>query len=408
MIKTEVVIIGLNDLTQEVAALYPGKKILVIDERNSAEFSHVLDFKDDLLFGVYQSSLEVAQFESEDYEQMKEFYQMVVSMNETQKQDHRKAIRAKLEKQGIEVIKGRVQIENSQTLSVNYLEQDTTVSFESLVLNTESIEKKEDSNPFVFSLEELLATQLLPEEMIVEVSTLKDLEIAKMFSNFSTKVKVVMTKNVFTEIDHLMFRDSIKESMEESDFEFIDKASIQSIESQGSYGMVEIESVNDKVFPFKKESRKESFSVLLRSFEQVAHDFNFGLEKLAFYERASELIDSSSDVKSQSVYVTPAYVHLAKSLLSDDLKVIRVNADELHYFKLIHEINGGMEFMINKQTQLIESAIFYCYDSLVLRDIVRMLMDHQIPMSYFEKTSLGVSSVMSIFVEIAELFRAEV
>ena len=195
---------------------------------------------------------------------------------------------------------------------MNYLEQDTTVTFESLVLNTESIEKKEDSNPFVFSLEELLATQLLPEEMIVEVSTLKDLEIAKMFSNFSTKVKVVMTKNVFTEIDHLMFRDSIKESMEESDFEFIDKASIQSIESQGSYGMVEIESVNDKVFPFKKESRKESFSVLLRSFEQVAHDFNFGLEKLAFYERASELIDSSSDVKSQSVYVTPAYVHLAK------------------------------------------------------------------------------------------------
>ena len=60
----------------------------------------------------------------------------------------------------------------------------------------------------------------------MEVSTLKDLEIAKMFSNFSTKVKVVMTKNVFTEIDHLMFRDSIKESMEESDFEFIDKASI--------------------------------------------------------------------------------------------------------------------------------------------------------------------------------------
>ena len=112
MIKTEVVIIGLNDLTQEVAALYPGKKILVIDERNLAEFSRVLDFKDDLLFGVYQSSLEVAQFESEDYEQMKEFYQMVVSMNETQKQDHRKAIRAKLEKQGIEVIKGRVQIEN--------------------------------------------------------------------------------------------------------------------------------------------------------------------------------------------------------------------------------------------------------------------------------------------------------
>ncbi len=55
MIKTEVVIIGLNDLTQEVAALYPGKKILVIDERNSAEFSRVLDFKDDLLFGVYQS-----------------------------------------------------------------------------------------------------------------------------------------------------------------------------------------------------------------------------------------------------------------------------------------------------------------------------------------------------------------
>ena len=162
---------------------------------------------------------------------------MVVSMNETQKQDNRKAIRAKLEKQGIEVIKGRVQIENSQTLSVNYLEQDTAVSFESLVLNTESIEKKEDSNPFVFSLEELLATQLLPEEMIVEVSTLKDLEIAKMFSNFSTKVKVVMTKNVFTEIDHLMFRDSIKESMEESDFEFIDKASIQSIESHVSYCM---------------------------------------------------------------------------------------------------------------------------------------------------------------------------
>ena len=64
---------------------------------------------------------------------------------------------------------------------------------------------------------------------------------------------------------------------------------------------------------------------------EQAHDFNwFG--EAGLYERASfELIDSSSDVKSQSVYVTPGVCSFnKKSVEVMTSKVIRVN-DELHY-----------------------------------------------------------------------------
>lgn len=408
MYKVDVVIVGLNDRTLELVELFRDQKVLVIDERNFSDTSAVLDFEDDLLFGIYQGSLEASMYQVDDYEQMKEFYQMITAMNYNNKQTNLKLISAQLEQNKINVLKGRIKIKSNQLLNINYLSEDTEVSFDRLVLNTSYSEKKDDRNPFVFTLEEILATQLLPEEMIIEIKTMKDLEIAKMFSNFSTKVIGVMTKNVFTEIDHLMFRDSVRDAFDTDKFELIDKAQILKVEEHSSYGMLEIEKINDQVFPPKKEIIKESFTVLLKSYEHVANNFDLGLEKLEDYDSTEDLISFEDKLMSQTIHLTPAYVHIQQKDPSEDRVTLRINADELKYFSRIHETQGGLEVMINKNTLEIESAIIYCHESLVLRDIVRLIMEHQIPLSYFEETPIGVSSVMSIFVDIAHKYRMEV
>lgn len=394
MKQTDVVILGLNHHVLEIVDSFEDEKITIVDERSFNQYSRVLDFDDELLFGVYQGSLEASQFNVTDASEMVEFYQMIVAHHKENRQNNRRTLLAILKEKGFEVIKGRAQIQDDHSLKVDYLDESTEVSFNKIVLNMGQSEQTTETNPYIFTLEEYLETEALENKMMIEVKTLKDLEVAKLFGNFGVKVKALLVENAFREIDHLMFRDSIRDSLTSEGLEIIDRVTIQSFEEQATFGIVNYETHNDKF--------SESFTVFLRSVESVENRSGLGLELVNNIIELDDLYPKKSSIKRQVLHLTPAYVLIEKEEASaSDDTTIRLNADEIAYFKRTSNEDGGLEVKVDSVSHTIKSATFYCHDSLILGDIAQLMMENDLSLDTFRQSQRPANSAMSVFVDIA-------
>lgn len=392
MIKIDTLIIGLNKKVLSLTSQF--ESCLVIDDKSAHDSSEVIDFNDDRLLGLYQSSTEAARFEVDDFDAMAQFYQMVVELYQNNYRDQSKEIVNQLKERNIEVKKGRVQFIDEHHCKIEYLEQETLIEFNQVILNVKDREPLNLDNPYLYTLDELIASQMLPKQLLIEARALKDLAIAKIFRNFGVEVKVLLVENVWREIDHLMFRDALKETLIESGIEMVEKVEILSIEGQATFGIVNYSSIKDG-FPVQKEMLADNFTFFLRRQDAIVKDAPQYAKSISDFLKPEEVIDS------QAIFVTPPYVSLVRKERSQDGLVLRLNADEISYFKRIHEEFGGLEVIINKTTKQLESAIFYCHDALVLSDVARLIMEQKIPLDSFDMQHSNGLSILSVFEEIA-------
>lgn len=405
--KTDTVIIGLNEQLLDI--INPSdQSVCVIDVKNFSEYSREITFDDDMLFGIYQSSLEASQFAIDDVDTMKEFYQMVVSLRGQNQQDEARVLLDKLKDRNIEVVKGRVTIEDENTLVVHYLEQTTEITFNKLIMNTGHSIKTDSNNPYVFTLAQLIETQLLPESMIVEVKSLHDLGVAKMFSHFGTKVQALLINNVFSEIDHLMFRDTLRESLISDSMTLFNKVTINSIESDSGFGKIEFNHVEADGFPIQQETQTETFTVYLASGEGVRNDFSMNLETLDQVVWLEDLISKKDKVDVTSLYLAPAFTSVKAKVPAKNPLTIRLNSDEIAYYKRIQALDGGLEIICDKDTGKIHGATFYCFESLTLRDMVILMIEEDTEITQFKNLYQSATSVLSVFTDIYKEYEKEV
>ena len=139
----------------------------------------------------------------------------------------------------------------------------------------------------------------------------------------------------------------------------------------------------------------DNFTFFLRRQDAIVKDAPQYAKSISDFLKPEEVIDS------QAIFVTPPYVSLVRKERSQDGLVLRLNADEISYFKRIHEEFGGLEVIINKTTKQLESAIFYCHDALVLSDVARLIMEQKIPLDSFDMQHSNGLSILSVFEEIA-------
>lgn len=337
------VILGVNQ--ESLNHLKPGS--ILIDTYSTNEY---LDFSYEQAQFLYQASLLAGQMDVSDFEATTQFYQQVLAQQkELQEQNKRELIQS-LKGDGHQVINGRIIELNDHNLTLNFLGENQTINFDSLVDVRKSSEDNMYQNPFIYTFREFVESQGLFKTMAVEARTLRGLEIASLYSRFGVEVSVICDRKLLGQIGHLMFRDGLRQSLINSGVKLFEKYEIDEIETKEQSLLLSLNPITNLAFEIGDQLTPQTLEVEVLIIE-----------------------NQETATSSQVLFVEPMMMQWGRQ---QDTRTIRFNCHELSYFRTRFELDGGIELNINENKLV--GATLMCANANHIGELMKVLSNKSI------------------------------
>lgn len=369
-------IIGLNQNTLPLINSLEGK-IVVVDLVQQAQYT---TFESEKVQALYQASLLSAQVDHTNFDDSAQFYDHVANQQVELNYMNKKELMETIVDKNIEVIKGRVNILDEHHVEVSYLSETKALETENLIVNTEFSEQNPYQSPFVFTFDELINTNQLFKRIGIIASSLRALEIASMFNRFGSQVSLIVDRRLFSQIDHLQFRDAIKESLTQQNIKLYEKYEVTEITDQEQSALLHLEPQSKLAFEIGEQTKPQQIEVDVVVIENLEDDFNPNKDIL-FLNPALALFNSDSEGE-----------------------IVQIDAQDLTYFKSRFDFDGGIEYRVSDNH--IVGATFYCQNAIDLKQILEQIT--HLNLDELSKLEVLNNSLMGVFKESAQIiFRKE-
>lgn len=377
MLKT--VIIGLNSNLLNFIDNLSGE-IIVIDEVGLKSKGQYIGFESEKVLALYQASLIAGQVEHSDFESSSNFYEHIFNQqHELEYMNHKQLIDI-LESKNVKILKGRFKLINPHSAELSYLGETKEITFSTLINNTNLMEENHSDSPFIFTFDQFLQTGQLFEKILVKGKTLRSLEIASMMARFGSEVVLVLPARLLNQIEHLLFRDEVRDILSRQNIKVLEKYEIESIEDLDSSAIVHVNPLSKLAFEVTEPVSNQSFEVQAIIVESDVNKSTFD---------ASELDYSAPINKTESLFINPV-LSVVKS--NQETQKVQFDAQEFTYFQTRFEIEGGIEFLVNQDH--IVGGTFFCFNALELSQLLKLMelqpLEELKQMDVFENSLLGV------------------
>lgn len=377
-------IVGLNSNLKNIVGDLDGE-ILVIDEMGLKHAGQYTTFESDNVLSLYQASLVTGRLEHDDFSASQEFYEHLYNQQHELEYMNLKDLQDYLSAKNIKVLKGRLRVVDANHAELTYLGETTSIEFDKLILNTGFIEENPTDSPFVFTFNQFLNTGQLFRRILVDAKSLRGLEIAGLLARFGCEVTLVSGKALFSEIDHLMFRDAVRESIVDQGINHLEKYTIESIEDLDNVAKVHVKPLSQLAFEITNQVKEQTIEVDAIVIESDP-------TKPSFVEGEEDL--SKPLRQHDSVFLNPV---LASVKTSESGVPHRFDAQEFTYFKTRFEIDGGIELLV--KDEFIIGGTFYCHNALELAQLLELIK--HIPVGEIQHLSVFENSLLGVFKEAA-------
>lgn len=369
-------IIGLNQHTLQLVNSLEGK-IVVVDLVQKAQYT---TFESEKVQALYQASLLSGQVDHSNFDDSAQFYDHVANQQVELNYMNKKELIETINNKKIEIVKGRVNIIDNHHVEVSYLSETKQLETENLIVNTEFSEENPYHSPFIFTFDELINTNQLFKRIGVVASSLRALEIASMFNRFGSEVSLIVDRRLFSQIDHLQFRDAIKESLTQQNIRLYEKYEVSEITDQEQSAVLQLQPQSNLAFEIGEQTMPQQIEVDVVVIENLEAGFN-----------------PNKDI----LFLNPA---LALFNANSEGEIVQIDAQELTYFKSRFDFDGGIEYRVNDNH--IVGATFYCQNAIDLKQILEQLT--HLNLDELSKLEVLNNSLMGVIKESAQIiFRKE-
>ena len=376
MFKT--IIVGLNSNLLNIIDSINGQ-IVVIDEASLKSKGHYVGFESEKVLALYQASLIAGQLEHNDFKASEEFYEHISNQQHELDYMNHKALVEILESKNIQILKGRLNVISPVKAELTYLGETTELEYSQLIINAPKTEENPYQSPFVFTFDQFLHTSQLFRRVLIDAQSLRGLEIASMMARFGSEVTLVVGRRLFAQIDHLMFRDAVRETLISQNIELLEKYTVETIEDLDASTKVTIKPMSQLAFEITEPVSEKTIEV-----DAVIVEGN--IESPHFSE--SEIDKSVQDRVTNSIFLNPIL-----SVVESDSVTERYQYDVqlFTYFRSRFEIEGGIEFLVDNNK--IVGGTFYCYNALELAQLLKVInndLNELKTLEVFDNSLLGV------------------
>lgn len=362
------ILIGLTEKIYDVLDTIEGQ-VVVIDQTNAQPF---VTFESEKVQALYQASLLSGQVNHSSFEDSFEFYDHISTQQFELSYLNKKELVEFCENKNIQVIKGRITHKDENCIEVSYLGETQQVCGDQIVDLIGQSEENTHSSPFVFTFDQFLNTNQLFKRIGVIAKNLRGLEIASMYKRFGSEVSLIVDRRYFTQINHLQFRDAIRESIEEQGIALYEKYEATQFEDLSESVLVTLTPQSNLAFEIGKPLVEETIE-----FDAVILEFDQG-------------------PSGETLFVEPAL-----SLLNPNQEgeIVQIDCADFSYFKSRLDYEGGIEYRIFDNR--IVGATFYCHNALDLKQALMLMTDQSL--EEIKNLRVNRHSVLGVLKESAEI-----
>lgn len=358
-------------LSKKIKDLDLDSKWTIIDLVNQHDF---IDFESDEIQPLYQASLLAGQVNFEEFQHAYDFYDQVVTKQFELNYLKKKELLEYIKSTGAQVIKGRFVTKTDNMIELSYFGETQQIHYDHLEDYSMSQEENPYQSPFIFTFKEFIEANQLFKKVAIEATTLRSLEIASLLNRFSCDVTLITDRKFFSKINHLQFRDAIRETLVNQGVRLLEKYEVSSY-----------------------KDLEQSIELKITPQSNLAFEIGEPLSEQTF-EVDALIIENVEDSKENSVlFLNPS---LAKFKSSDEGQIHQFDLDEFSYFRDRFEVDGGIEYKVfdNK----IVGATFYCQDALDLKQNLMTLQHLRLnelsELDVLDSSLLGVLKESSKFI----------
>lgn len=385
------IIFGLNDRALQYALNHRDEEISVVDVKNFLRRPKYVSFNEDITQLFYHSAQVRKSLMSESLEESQEFFSQISSSHHEKEKELKKLLVDKLNKLNVVLYRGHVSFSGDHQVTLRYLNNVDVVDYDQAYLNAGFHEKHDREHAFVFTLDELIHGEHLYESMIIEAKTLRSVEIAEMFAHFGSKVTLVCDRKFFNQIDHLMFRDAIKQSLIDANVTIVEKKLIDSIEYHDTNLTVSLKHQSQLAFEIMESDGVDSVTadILIVEGEQVLNTF----------DKELQVFENLPEPTMKIIYLSMPFVTLEKNKHTSH-KVVRLDASQIPYFVLRYEEDGGLEVSVNPETMEITAASIFTHQAIDLGQLIGLMMNQSLSLDTIRDVS--PESIFSVLLKVKE------
>lgn len=385
------IIFGLNERALQYAINHRDENVVVVDVKNFLRRPKFVTFSDDITQLFYHSAQVRKSLMSESLEESQEFFRQISSSHHEKEKELKKLLIDKLTRLNVEIYRGHVSFTGDHQVTLRYLDNIDVFDFDKAYLNAGFQESHQYDHAFVFTLDELIHGEHLYESMIIEAKTLRSIEIAEMFAHFGSKVTLVCDRKFFNQIDHLMFRDAIKQSLIDANVTVLEKKEIDTVDFHDINLTVQLKSQSQLAFEIMDKKSVDSITadILVVEGEALRNTFDVDLE----------IFEELPEPSMKILYLSKPFVTIEKNKQATD-RIVRLDASQIPYFVLRYEEEGGLEVSVNPMTNEMTAASIYTHQAIDIGQLITLMMNQSLSLDTINDVS--PESIFSVLLKVKE------